>query len=99
MGGTGQWHRDRDSTRGQQEGLLVQGGIDRIESRAMEGEDLVQGFSQVLHEMKAVGNLDSCRSALLCALGVGFRPIPGDHLHARMLLEPVGEGLGCTIGQ
>jgi hypothetical protein len=49
--------------------------------------------------MKAVGHLESRRSALPCAFGVGFGPISDDQLHARMLLEPVGQGLGRAIGQ
>ena len=63
----------------------------------MNGEHLVQGFGQVLQEVKAVGDLKGTRSALLCTFGVGFRPIAGDHLHARMLLKPVSEGLGRAI--
>jgi hypothetical protein len=65
----------------------------------MRSEHLVQGCGQVLQEMKTVGNLEGTRSTLPRALGVGFRPIPADHLHARMLLEPVGEGLSRALRQ
>ena len=39
----------------------------------MGGEHLVEGFREVLQEMKAVGHLNGSGRALLCALGVGFR--------------------------
>ena len=73
--------------------------IDRVEGLAMGGEDLVQGFREVLEEMKAVGDLDGCGCPLMRAIGVGFRPIPRDDLHARMLLEPMGQGLRGAIGE
>jgi hypothetical protein len=96
-GGVCRWHGHRDGTIGQRHGLLAQRRIDRVEGLAMGGEDLVQGFCEVLEEMKSVGHLEGRGRALMRAIGVGFRPIPRDHLHPWMLSEPVGQGLGGTI--
>ena len=63
------------------------------------GEGLVQGFGEVLYKMKAVGDLGGRGSPVACALGLGARPIPRDHLNSRMLSEPLGEGLGGAIVQ
>ena len=44
-----------------------------------------------------VGDLEGTRSPLLRALGVGFGPVPSDHLPPGMLLEPVSESLGRAL--
>lgn len=93
------WHGHRDRPLGHRYRLLAPRGIDRVEHRAMGGEDLIQGFCQVLEEVKPVGDLDSRRCPLVSAIGVRLRPITGDDLHAGMLLEPVGQGLGGAIGE
>lgn len=63
----------------------------------MGGADLIQGFRQVLEEVQPVGDLDRRGCALVRAIGVRLRAITGDDLHPRMLLEPVGQGLGDAI--
>ena len=57
----------------------------------------LQRFRQVLKQMKAVRHLGRRGRPLLCAVGVGFRPITHDHLHPWMLPEPLGQGLGRAI--
>ena len=63
----------------------------------MREEHLVQGFPEILQQMKAVCDLDGRGRALACALRIGARPIPGDDLHPGMLPEPLGHGLGRAI--
>jgi hypothetical protein len=92
-------HGYRDRPLGHRHRLLAQRGIDRIEHLAMRGEDLIQGFRQVLEEVKPVGNLDGRGCPLVRAIGVRWRPITGNDLHPRMLLEPVGQGLSRAIGE
>jgi hypothetical protein len=42
------WHRDRQRPIGQRDRLLMHGRIDRVEGGVMRGEDLVQGFPEIL---------------------------------------------------
>jgi hypothetical protein len=91
------WHGHCDRTFGHRHRLLAQRRIDRIENLAMAGEHLVQRFCQVLEQMKTVGDLDRRGCSLVSAIGVSFRAITRDHLHPRMLPEPLGQGLGGTI--
>jgi hypothetical protein len=68
-----------------------------IKSLAMGEEHLIQGFPKILEYMKADGDLGGRRRPLLCTLGIRGRAIARNHLHPRMLLEPVGEGVGGPI--
>jgi len=63
----------------------------------MRGEDLLQGFRQVLQEMETVRDLRGVGRALACTLGIRARPIPRDDLHPGMLPQPLRDGLGGTI--
>jgi hypothetical protein len=90
-------HGHDDHTIGHRHRMLAQRRIDRVEYLAMAGEHLVQRSCQVLEQMKTVGDLDRRGCALVRAIGVSFRVIPRNHLHPRMLLEPLGQGLGGTI--
>ena len=49
---------------------------------------LVEGFGQVLQEVKAVRDLDRIRGALPGAVCIGSGPISGDHADAGMCLQP-----------
>ena len=51
------WHGHRDRPIGQRHGLLAHRVIDRIEGVALRGEHLVQGFPEILQQMKAVRDL------------------------------------------
>jgi hypothetical protein len=93
------WHGHRDGAVHPRDGLTTQRGIHRGEGLAMCGEDLVQSFRQVLQEMKAVSDLDGGGGTLVCAVGIGFRPITRDHLHSRMLPEPLRQGRRGAIGK
>ncbi len=65
----------------------------------MSVKDLIEGFGEVLQQVKAIGDLDRVWGALPGPVRIGSGPIPGDHADARMGLEPEGEGLSLTIGQ
>ena len=47
--------------------------------------------------MKAVRHLRSAGGAVACALGICTRPIPCDHLHARVLPQPLRDRLGGPL--
>ena len=51
------WHRHGHRPIRQRHGLLVHQGIDRVECLAMRAEHLVQGFPEILQQMKAVRDL------------------------------------------
>jgi hypothetical protein len=63
----------------------------------MGEKHLVQGFPEILQQMKAVRDLRGCRGPLPRALGLGSRAIPCDHLAPWRLLEPLRDGVGGTI--
>ena len=63
----------------------------------MRGEDLVQGFPEILQQMKTVRDLGRLGRALPSAFRIGARPIPGDHLHSGVRPEPLGHRLGGPI--
>jgi len=50
------WHRHRDCPIGQRHGLLVHRRIDGLDDLSMRGEHLLQNFSEILEEMKPIGN-------------------------------------------
>jgi len=70
-GGGRRWHRDRQRPIQERHGLLARRRIDRIEGMVMRGEDLVQGFRQVLHKMEAVRDLGGGRGSLPGAFRIG----------------------------
>ncbi|MCL4369470.1 MAG: hypothetical protein M1380_00975 [Chloroflexi bacterium] len=47
--------------------------------------------------MKTVGHLDGVGGACSRSLGVGFRPVPGDHLHPGVFPQPSCQSLGIPI--
>ena len=59
----------------------------------------VEGFGQVLQQVKAVGNLDRVWGTWPGAVCIGSGPIAGDHADAGIGLQPSGHGLGLTIRQ
>ena len=91
------WHRHRHRLIGQRHGLRAQRGIDGIEDLLMREEHLVQGFTEILEQMKAVRNLGRSGCSVPCALGIGARAVPGNHLDPRMGLEPLRHGIGRAL--
>jgi len=91
------WHRHGHRPIRQRYGLLVHQGIDRVEGLALRAEHLVQGFPEILQQMKAVRDLRGCRSPLPRAFGIGGRAIARDALDPWMLPEPLGQGIGRAI--
>ena len=55
------------------------------------------GFTEILHEMPAVGDLHRVRGALGHSGGVGFRAIPRHDRHLRMGPEPGRNSLGGAV--
>ena len=59
----------------------------------------LDGFAEVLQQMKAIGDLLRLRRALTRGLGIEASAVAADHLHVGMVLEPVGGGPSRTIRQ
>ena len=60
-------------------------------------EDLGQRFRQVLEQVEAIRHLGGLRRTVPGAVGIGFRAIPRDHLHARVGLEPLRERVALAV--
>lgn len=60
-------------------------------------EDLGQGFCQVLDQVEAIRHLGGLRRPVPGAVGIGFRAIPCDDLHARVGLEPLRERVALAV--
>ena len=93
----GWWHGHGHRPLGQWHELLAPQGIDGIQDLLMGHEHVVQSFSEILQQMKAVRDLGGRGSPLPSAVSIGARPIACNHLDPRMLSEPVRDGLGCPI--
>ena len=93
------WHRHGHRAVRPRHRRLVEGRIDGLEGVAMGVKHLIEGFGEVLQQVKAIGDLDRVGGALPGPVRIGSGPIPGDHADAGMGLEPEGEGLGLPIGQ
>jgi hypothetical protein len=72
--------------------------MDRLKGAAMSVKPLIEGFGEVLQQVKAIGHLDGVGGTLSGPLRIGSGPIPSDHADAGMGLQPEGAGLGLTIG-
>ena len=96
--GRGRWgHRDGAGPIGQRHGLLVRRRVDGIARPAMRREHVGEGFGEVLQQMKAVRHLRGARGAVACALGIRTGPIPCDHLHPRVLAQPLRHRFGGPL--
>jgi len=60
---------------------------------------VLEVLGQVVPQVPPVGDLHRTRRADSGALGVSSSPVPADHLHPRMGLEPVGERAGLAVGE
>jgi hypothetical protein len=91
------WHRHGQRPIRQRHRLRLQRGIASVEHGAMGEKHLVQGFPEILQQMKAVRDLRGCRSPVPRALSIGRRAIARDDLAPWMLPEPPSEGRGRAI--
>jgi hypothetical protein len=73
--------------------------IDGLQRVVMGIEHLVEGFGEVLPQVKAIGDLDRVGGALLGSVRIGSGLISSDHADAGMRRPPQDHGLGLTIGQ
>ena len=55
----------------------------------------LDGLTEVLQQMKAIGDLLRPRRALTRSLRIEPGTVAADHLHIRMILEPVGGALAA----
>jgi hypothetical protein len=62
-------------------------------------QDLLDGGAQVLHEVKAVGDLNRIWRSLPCTFSKRAGTVARDDLKAGMSLEPGGEGGGTGVGK
>jgi hypothetical protein len=60
-------------------------------------ENLSQCFCQVLDQVEAIRDLGGLRRTVPGAVGIGFRAIPRDDLHARVGLEPLRERVALAV--
>jgi hypothetical protein len=74
-------------------------GVHGVEGLGMGGQDGLQGFPEILQQMKTVRDLGRLWGALLGAFGIRTCPIPRNHLHSGVLPEPLGHRRSGAIGQ
>ena len=60
-------------------------------------EELGQRFRHVLDQVEAIRHLGRRRRPVPGAVSIGFGPIPRDHLHARVGLEPLCERVALAV--
>ena len=77
-------HRHGHRTIGLHHRRLVERRIDGLESVTIGVKHLVEGFNEVLQQVKAIRDLDRVGGALPGSVRICSRPIPGDHADARM---------------
>ena len=90
---------DRDGTVGQGDPLTTDGVIDSGERRPMRVEHLLEGFHQILQEVKPIRDLGGLGGPVARPIGIGSGPIARDDLHPWVGPQPLRQGLGLPIGQ
>jgi hypothetical protein len=70
-----------------------------VQAAVVGGDGLLHVLGQVVPQMPAVGDLDRRRCPMPSSIGVGAGPVPADHLGARVLAQPPGEGVGFPVAQ
>ena len=78
------WHWDGHRAVGPRHQDLAECLIDGIQGFAMCIKPLVEGFGEVLHQVKAIRDLDRVGGALPGPIRIGSKPITGDHADAGM---------------
>jgi hypothetical protein len=91
------WHGDRERAIRQRDRLLAHRRIDRLQGVVMRGEDLVQGFPEILQHMKAIRDLGGLGRAVTSAFRIGARAISRNDLHPGVLPQPLRHCLGRAI--
>src|SRR6266545_7082382 len=62
-------------------------------------QDLLDGAAQVLHQVKANGNLDGIGRPLPRTFGKRASPVTRDDLHTGVILQPGRQGRGTGVGK
>src|SRR5678815_604821 len=62
-------------------------------------KEALQGVAEVLAEVEAISDLECSRRSLPQPGCIGAAPIPRCNLHPGVVLEPVGQGGGFSIGE
>jgi len=78
--------------------LTTDGVIDGCERRPMRVEHLLEGFHQILEQVKPIRDLGGLGCPVARPIGIGSGPIARDDLHPRVGPQPLRQGLGLTIG-
>ena len=65
----------------------------------MPGDCLLDVLAQVVVDVPAVSDLDRARGAGAGAVGIGAGPVTADDLGARVLCQPVREGVRLAVAQ
>jgi len=84
--------RSRRGHSRQQHAHLTQAGV-------VTRDDLLDDIAEVLDDVEAVSDLQRLGRAPPCPLRICARPITADDVHARMLPQPLREGVGRAIGE
>ena len=76
-------------------GLQIRG----FEAEAAPGDGLLQRGGEIVEQMPPVGDLRDSGLSSLGAFGERAPAVTADGADARLLVEPVGEGVGRVVGQ
>jgi hypothetical protein len=93
------WDGDRGGAVRQGHSLTTDGVIDGGERGPMGVEHLLEGFHQILQQVKPVGDLGGLRRSLARPIGIGSGSVARDDLDPRVGPQPLRQGLGLPIGQ
>src|SRR5205823_8821704 len=65
----------------------------------LASQQTLYGFSQIDENVEAVSNLDRRWCSSTSALGIRTGPIAADDLDPSLRSQPLGERVGCAVGQ
>jgi hypothetical protein len=72
--------------------------VDGVERGPLRVEHLLEGFHQMLEQVKPISDLGGLGCPLARPIGLGSGPSARDDLHPRGGSSPLRQGLGLTIG-
>ena len=78
---------------------MTDGVIDGCERRPMRVEHLLEGFHQILEQVKPISDLDGLWRSLARPISIGSGSVARDDLYPGVGPQPLRQGLGLTIGQ
>ena len=90
------WNGDGDGAVSQGHFLTTDGIIDGRERLVMRLEHLLEGFHQILQQMKPVGDLRGLWRSLARSIGIGSSSVARDDLYPRVGLQPLRQGVGAS---